>query len=947
LEITVESQELPRPRVVVITTKEQREESRKVNSPSTVAFRRAKGSNVCPERERYFREAIRDYRTLLFSFVTIITLHCGQSQATENKPPNIVLIFVDDLGWQETGFSGSDFLETPRLDQLAGEGMVFRYAYASAGNCQPSRACMLSGQYTARHGVYAVGSTDRGPKAQMRMIPVPNRANLPPETVTLGESLKAAGYATGFFGKCHMNASKTGKSEHAGFDVIAHSQHGLNSDDPADPKAIFSITKAACEFIEANRQRPFFAYIPHYAVHSRLEGRAETLARFKDKSPGKLGHDHTLLAGCLSDMDAGIGMVLDKLKSLGLEENTLVVFTSDNGGPHVTNEPLRGAKGGYYEGGIRVPMIVRWPGIVAAGSNCDTPVSNVDFYPTFLAASGAAAPASPLDGESLLPLFRAEGSMNRQSLFWHFPGYLDKPVRRGRDSVFRTRPVSVVRKGDWKLHLYHEEWQLDGGREKLASNRAVELYDLAADPGEHHDVAAIRTQQRDELLDELLVWMTQTQAVLPQNANPAYGPQAAGKNGQPVPVAQTWQEAAAVHAQILSRVKWTPVADTLPNRMGGFFEKGTEYTGVPYSSVRSEGRYIGFDIALRTFLAAVENPDSVLYTENLTGKVSNAAAYYGSVCSAYTSYALGCGFPEVSRRYGPPVGTGIVIVEPQSAESAQVGDVIYTPHTTETSGSHVEMVTAVTRDETGRVVSVRVEESRPPTTANTQRSAASFNAHLAARNKQLLRITDRQAWRGDNRAEPLHFPNPELDAKPPVINRALLLDLGDWVPYQKGSRVKFNVMDRDQRGVNTLVIQRSGEVVEAVALDGPGLHERSFDTCGDYTAHVIHADGSPSQACEFAVCDLDLCLPSESISMSQQWQVGFTAENINVIAVYLWNSSDSYGRHPIFLTDEQRKAGSITIPADLLKKTGTLQVWLIGEHPFGRLKLRKDIRLVP
>jgi arylsulfatase A-like enzyme len=531
LEITLGSQELPRPPAVVITTKEQREESQKVNSPSTVAFRRAKGSNVCPNRERYFRGAIGDYRTILFSFVAIFTLLCGQSQASENKPPNIVLIFVDDLGWQETGFSGSDFLETPRLDQLAGEGMVFRHAYASAGNCQPSRACMLSGQYTARHGVYAVGSTDRGPKSLMRMTPVPNRANLPLETVTLGESLQAAGYATGFFGKCHMNSSNTGKSEHAGFDVIAHSQHGLNSDDPADPKAIFSISKAACEFIEANRQRPFFAYIPHYAVHSRLEGRAETLTRFKDKSPGKLGQNHTLLAGCLWDMDAGIGMVLDKLKSLGLKEDTLVVFTSDNGGPHVTNEPLRGAKGGYYEGGIRVPMIVRWPGVVAAGSSCDTPVSNVDFYPTFLAASGAAAPASPLDGESLLPLLKAEGSLNRQSLFWHFPGYLDKPVLRGRDSVFRTRPVSVIRKGDLKLHLYHEEWQLDGGREKLASNRAVELYDLAADPGEHHDVAAIRTKQRDELLDELLVWMTQTQAVLPQNVNPAYDPPAFGKDG--------------------------------------------------------------------------------------------------------------------------------------------------------------------------------------------------------------------------------------------------------------------------------------------------------------------------------------------------------------------------------------------------------------------------------
>jgi hypothetical protein len=408
----------------------------------------------------------------------------------------------------------------------------------------------------------------------------------------------------------------------------------------------------------------------------------------------------------------------------------------------------------------------------------------------------------------------------------------------------------------------------------------------------------------------------------------------------------TWQERTAEHSHLLSRVRWTPVADTLPNRKGGFFEKGKEYTGVPYSSVRSEGRYIGFDIALRTFLAAVENPRSVLYTENFTGKVSNAAAYYGSVCSAYTSYALGCGFPEVSRRYGPGISQGIVLVEPQSAEGAQVSDVIYTPHATETSGSHVEMVTAVTRDKDGRVVSIRVEESRPPTTATTDRSAEKFNMHLATKNKQLFRITDRDAWRGDNRAEPLRFPNFELDATPPVINRSLLLDLGDWVPYQKGEPVKFHVMDRDQRGVKTLVIQRGGEVVEEIAVEGHGLHERSYDICGDYTAHVIHTDGSKSQPCEFAVCDLELRLSADKVTLGKEWKVEFGAENMDVIAVYLWNSGDSYGRHPLFVTEAQRKAGSMLIPADLLKKPGTLQVWLMGEHKLGRLKLRKDIPLV-
>lgn len=415
---------------------------------------------------------------------------------------------------------------------------------------------------------------------------------------------------------------------------------------------------------------------------------------------------------------------------------------------------------------------------------------------------------------------------------------------------------------------------------------------------------------------------------------------------EPIVASRSWQERAAAHARILSDVKWTPVADTMPSRKGGFFEKGREYTGVPYSSVRSEGRYIGFDISLRTFLAAVENPHSVLYTENLTGKVSNAATFYGSVCSAYTSYALNCGIWEVSRRYGPEISEGIVRVEPQSAQGAQVGDVIYTPHATETSGSHVEMVTAVTKDKQGRVTSVLVEESRPPTTQITDRSVANFDQHLGTRNKQLFRITDLDAWRGTNRAEGLRFPDYANDATAPTINRALLLDLGDWVPYQKGTAVKFHVMDRDKLGVKALVVRRGGEVVEEIALDGPGLHVRTFAICGDYTAHVVHRDGSRSQACEFAVSDLDLRLPGDSVRLSGDWTVGFSSENMDIIAVYLWNSADSYGRHPNFLTEEQRKSGALTIPAGLLKKAGTLQVWLIGEHKLGRLKLRKDIPLV-
>ncbi len=453
----------------------------------------------------------------VLSLLMCLVFRIGRVEA---ERPNIVLIFADDLGWQEPAFAGSDFCETPHLDRMATEGMVFHHAYSSAGNCQPSRACMLSGQYTPRHDVYAVGSTKRGPVELMRLLPIPNKGSLPKSTVTMGEAMKAAGYATGLFGKCHLKDSKDGKSERAGFDVVEVSQRGLNSDDPSDPKGIFSITNAACDFIKANRERPFFAYVSHYAVHSRLQGRPETREHFATKSRGALGHGDPLFAACLRDLDAGIGQIRKTLGELGVEQNTLIVFTSDNGGTHVSQEPLRGKKGCYYEGGIRVPMIALWPSVVRPGSTCDVPVLNVDFLPTFLDAAAAELPNSPLDGASLVPLLKGKPTLDRSAIFWHFPGYLNGPVPRGRDPVFRTRPVSVIRKGDWKLHLYHEEWQLDGGRAKLDQSNAAELYNLAADPGERKDVARSRPDLRDELLDELLAWMQATSVTLPHRPNP-------------------------------------------------------------------------------------------------------------------------------------------------------------------------------------------------------------------------------------------------------------------------------------------------------------------------------------------------------------------------------------------------------------------------------------------
>ncbi len=437
--------------------------------------------------------------------------------------PNIVLIFADDLGWRDVASNSDGFIETPNLDKFRAQGMYFNAAYAGAANCAPSRACLLTGQYTPRHGVYAVGDTDRGPKDKFRLVPIPNRQELSPKVVTVAEELKTLGYATGHFGKWHLGSTAAGTGpKDQGFNTSPAAlipPYAGGKDKPAntrtDPKSAFAITHAACEFITANQDRPFFAFVSHHAIHTPLQARPETLAKFRKKATSLKGpHVSALYAACTYDLDDSVGVLLKKLKDLGLEDNTLVIFTSDNGGtPASINEPLRGAKGAYYEAGIREPFFARWPGKIRAGSVCDVPIINQDLLPTFVAAAGG-TPAPTLDGENLLPLLEGKSALKRASIFWHFPGYLDRPVPRGRDPVFRTRPVTVVRSGDWKLLLYHEEWLLDGGADKLATNHAVELYNLRKDIGERTDLALTETTRRDELLKELLAWTKRTDAQL-------------------------------------------------------------------------------------------------------------------------------------------------------------------------------------------------------------------------------------------------------------------------------------------------------------------------------------------------------------------------------------------------------------------------------------------------
>ncbi len=414
-----------------------------------------------------------------------------------------------------------------------------------------------------------------------------------------------------------------------------------------------------------------------------------------------------------------------------------------------------------------------------------------------------------------------------------------------------------------------------------------------------------------------------------------------GTNSKSGAGSAAWQEEVVKRARIMSRLKWTPVADGMPMKGKGDFKKGVEYTGVPYSSAKYEGRYIGFDISLKTFLAAVQNPHSVVYTENLSGKVKNAACYYGKVCSSFTSYALGCGIWFRSTHHVPPHREGVVLVESQSAEGAKVGDVIYTFTKT---GCHVELVTAITRDDDGSVTHVRVEESSPPTTKNTNRSTKKFNSHIRPKNRNLYRITDSDAWHGKNLAESLLLPNYEEDSTKPVINRVLLLDRGDWVPYQKGQVVRFNIMDKDKQGVKKLVIKRGEVVVEEIDKPRKGVTVRMLSDCGDYSAYCVMADGSNSQACEFSVCDLDCNFDAENVSAGKPMELKFTSDNMKVAMVFLSFTENPLQYHGcVFVTEEDRRKGKITIPGDIIRNEGHLQIWLIGENRYGRLKQRKDV----
>jgi len=439
--------------------------------------------------------------------------------ADRPRPPNVILILVDDMGWRDVGFTGNTFTETPHLDALAEKGLVFRQAYASAPNCAPTRACLMSGQYTPRHGVYTVVDPRQPPGSPWhKLTAAESRPDLATDVVTIAESLRSGGYATGFFGMWNLGRGRTGPVTPGGqgFETVVFPETiQFGKDAYFDAAGNFlgdRLTDELLAFAESNRDRQFFAYLADHAVHAPYDPKPDLLAKYLQKAAGGTDRrNDPAHAATVEALDQNVGRIVAALERLRLADDTILIVTSDNGGTQQFTAPLRGGKGELYEGGIRVPLVVSWPGLARPGSTCDAPVSSIDLYPTLLELGGMHPPEGQiLDGVSLLPVLRGAPTLERPRLFWHFPCY-----------VGRATPASVVREGDFKLIEFFE----DGGH--------VELYNLRDDPHETRDLAASQPSRARAMAQALHAWQRETAAAIPRAANPAYDPRAERPRGGP------------------------------------------------------------------------------------------------------------------------------------------------------------------------------------------------------------------------------------------------------------------------------------------------------------------------------------------------------------------------------------------------------------------------------
>ncbi len=455
-------------------------------------------------------------KTLIASVIALCSMFIPARAASgPAKPWNFIVILVDDLGWTDLSCMGSTFYETPNIDRLAAQGMKFTQAYSACTVCSPTRASLLTGRYPARLHVTDWIEGHVRPEARLQ---VPDwTMRLPLEEQTIAEALKPAGYASVSIGKWHLGGPGF-FPEQQGFD---QNIGGYDRGQPPSYVAPYKIptlaegppgefltdreSAEAVKFITANRDRPFFVYLPHYAVHQPIAGKPEVVERYRRKAGPDAPHRDPAYAALIESVDDSVGRITRTLESLGIADRTVVVFTSDNGGltsgrnPPTSNVPLRVGKGSAYEGGVRVPFIVRWPGQVAPGTTESTPVISPDIFPTLLEIAGVRPRRDhAIDGRSLVPLLKRKRVFTRDAIFWHYPHY----------HPGGATPYGAVRSGDLKLIEFYEDDH-------------VELYDLRADIGEKNDLASVRPADVRRLRKQLADWRRSVGAQMP-TPNPAY-----------------------------------------------------------------------------------------------------------------------------------------------------------------------------------------------------------------------------------------------------------------------------------------------------------------------------------------------------------------------------------------------------------------------------------------
>lgn len=465
-----------------------------------------------------------NHRGLTLVLCCIASPALANANSTKN---NVVLILIDDLGWADVGCYGSTYYHTPNIDSLAAQGMRFTNGYAACNVCSPTRAAILTGKYPARLLLTQWLPSGRWDAQKNKMREGRYVSNLPLEEVTIAEALREAGYKTAFMGKWHLGTETYYYPEHQGFDVnVGGRDYGapggyfypftgswkipttgqmLRKTSPVSGKEgdylVDRLAEEAGSFIRKSHDEPFFLMLSHYAVHAPLQGKPDKVEKYasvpKDQRQGK-----THYAAMVESVDDSVGRVMKTLDELIISDRTLVIFTSDNGGfaKATDSSPLRANKGSNFEGGLRVPVIIKWPGKTKPGTTSDVPVISNDFYPTMLAAAGLPPrPYQHVDGKNLEPILDGSGTLTRDALFWHYPHYNQHP---------ESFPSGVIRSGDWKLIESYETGKLS-------------LYNLADDLGETTDMSDRQPAVTKRLQQRLKQWRAEVGAD-PMTKNPQY-----------------------------------------------------------------------------------------------------------------------------------------------------------------------------------------------------------------------------------------------------------------------------------------------------------------------------------------------------------------------------------------------------------------------------------------